>query len=47
MLARASIAARQGDLDELERLLKTEFATIREGELLTVDLWGRAAKRQA
>lgn len=44
LLARASIAARQGDLDELERLLKTEFATIREGELLTVDLWNALQK---
>jgi len=26
-------------MDELERLLATEFATIREGEMLTVSLW--------
>lgn len=39
VLAKASIAAMRGELDELERLLETEFATIREGELLTVDLW--------
>ncbi|HQU69971.1 MAG TPA: DUF5107 domain-containing protein [Albidovulum sp.] len=39
LLARASIAARCGDWNELERLLATEFATIREGEMLTVTLW--------
>ncbi|MCA0270736.1 MAG: DUF5107 domain-containing protein [Proteobacteria bacterium] len=39
LLAKASIAARRGDMDELERLLATEFATIREGEMLTVSLW--------
>ncbi|WP_430441491.1 DUF5107 domain-containing protein [Shinella sp.] len=39
VLARASVAATQGDLDTLEALLAVEFATIREGEDLSADLW--------
>jgi hypothetical protein len=41
VLARASLAAERGDLDTLDDLLKIEFATIREGEDLSADLWGR------
>lgn len=39
VLARASVAAKRGDLNTLKTLLKVEFATIREGEDLSVDLW--------
>jgi hypothetical protein len=42
ILARAVVAANEGDLDELERLLFSRpFATIREGETLLSDLWVR------
>lgn len=42
ILARATVAANDGDFDELERLLfDRPFATIREGETLLSDLWGR------
>ncbi|MBN9335826.1 DUF5107 domain-containing protein [Devosia sp.] len=42
VLARAVVAANEGDLDELERLLfDRPFATIREGETLLSDLWAR------
>ncbi len=42
ILARALVAADDGDLDELERLLfGRPFATIREGETLLSDLWVR------
>jgi hypothetical protein len=42
VLARAVVAADDGDFDELERLLFSRpFATIREGETLLSDLWGR------
>ncbi len=44
VLARASVAAERGDLDTLEALLKVEFATIREGEDLSVDLWAALQK---
>jgi hypothetical protein len=44
VLARASVAAERGDLDALEALLKVEFATIREGEDLSADLWERLQK---
>jgi hypothetical protein len=40
VLARAVVAADEGDFDELERLLfDRPFATIREGESLLSDLW--------
>ena len=40
ILARAVVAANDGQIDELERLLLTrQFATIREGETLLSDLW--------
>ncbi len=38
-LGRARVAARQGDLDLLEKLLDRRFATIREGEMLLDQLW--------
>jgi hypothetical protein len=42
VLARAVVAADNGQLDELERLLLSRtFATIREGETLLSDLWVR------
>jgi hypothetical protein len=42
VLARAVVAANEGLLDELERLLfSRQFATIREGETLLSDLWLR------
>ena len=42
ILARALVAANDGDFDELERLLFSRpFATIREGETLLSDLWVR------
>lgn len=42
VLARAVVAANDGDFDELERLLLDRpFATIREGETLLSDLWVR------
>jgi hypothetical protein len=42
ILARAMVAANDGQFDELERLLLSrQFATIREGETLLSDLWGR------
>lgn len=42
ILARATVAANDGDFDELERLLfDRPFATIREGETLLSDLWVR------
>ncbi|MDB5588166.1 MAG: hypothetical protein JWP26_3136 [Devosia sp.] len=42
ILARAAVAANDGDFDELERLLfDRPFATIREGETLLSDLWVR------
>jgi len=42
VLARAVVAADDGQFDELERLLTgRQFATIREGETLLSDLWGR------
>ncbi|MBN9306588.1 MULTISPECIES: DUF5107 domain-containing protein [unclassified Devosia] len=42
ILARAVVAADAGQFDELERLLLSRrFATIREGETLLSDLWGR------
>jgi hypothetical protein len=42
ILARAVVAANDGDFDELERLLFSRpFATIREGETLLSDLWVR------
>jgi hypothetical protein len=42
VLARAVVAADDGDFDELERLLFSRpFATIREGETLLSDLWVR------
>ncbi len=42
VLARAVVAAEDGDFDELERLLLDRpFATIREGETLLSDLWVR------
>ncbi|MEO8757141.1 MAG: DUF5107 domain-containing protein [Devosia sp.] len=42
VLARAVVAANDGDFDELERLLfDRPFATIREGETLLSDLWTR------
>ena len=44
VLARASVAAERGDLDTLETLLKVEFATIREGENLSADLWAALQK---
>lgn len=44
VLAHASVAAERGDLDTLEALLKVEFATIREGEDLSADLWAALQK---
>ena len=42
VLARAVVAANDGDFDELDRLLLSRpFATIREGETLLSDLWVR------
>ncbi len=42
ILARAVVAANDGQLDELERLLfSRQFASIREGETLLGDLWVR------
>jgi hypothetical protein len=42
ILARAVVAANEGQFDELERLLfSRQFATIREGETLLSDLWVR------
>ncbi|MBN9348176.1 MAG: DUF5107 domain-containing protein [Devosia sp.] len=42
ILARAVVAADDGDFDELERLLfSRSFASIREGETLLSDLWVR------
>ncbi|MDO5612312.1 MAG: DUF5107 domain-containing protein [Paracoccus sp. (in: a-proteobacteria)] len=38
-LARAHVAAQAGDADLLADLLTREFATIREGETVTQDLW--------
>jgi len=38
-LGRARVAARQGELDLLDKLLKRNFATIREGENLLEELW--------
>lgn len=38
-LARGRVAAQQGDLDLLEKLLERHFATIREGEMLLDQLW--------
>ncbi len=38
-MARARLAAQQGDLDLLERLLQRRFATVREGDVLLSDLW--------
>jgi hypothetical protein len=38
-LGRARVAAQQGDLDLLEKLLERRFATIREGEMLLDQLW--------
>ena len=39
ILARAASAAERGDAAELETLLGTHFATIREGEVLPEELW--------
>jgi hypothetical protein len=45
ILARAVVAANDGDFDELQRLLfSRQFATIREGETLLSDLWVRLRK---
>jgi hypothetical protein len=45
VLARAVVAANDGQFDELERLLfSRQFATIREGETLLSDLWVRLRK---
>jgi hypothetical protein len=45
ILARAVVAANDGEFDELERLLfSRQFATIREGETLLSDLWMRLRK---
>lgn len=42
ILARAVVAANDGQFDELERLLMSrQYATIREGETLLSDLWVR------
>ncbi|MGV3490652.1 MAG: DUF5107 domain-containing protein [Devosia sp.] len=42
VIARALVAANDGDFDELERLLfSRQFASIREGETLLGDLWVR------
>ncbi len=42
ILARAVVAANDGDFDQLEKLLfNRPFATIREGETLLSDLWTR------
>jgi hypothetical protein len=42
VLARAVVAADEGDFDALERLLMSrQFATIREGETILSDLWVR------
>lgn len=42
VLARAVVAADNGQMDDLEQLLMSrQFATIREGETLLSDLWGR------
>ena len=42
VLARALVAANDGDFDEVERLLfSRQFASIREGETLLSDLWVR------
>ncbi|UVC09456.1 DUF5107 domain-containing protein [Rhizobium sp. TH2] len=38
-LVRAKIAARNGDAETLATILQTEFATIREGEMLLSELW--------
>lgn len=38
-LGRAMVAASEGDLDLLERLLDRHFATVREGENLLDELW--------
>lgn len=38
-LGRAMVAAGEGDLDLLERLLERHFATVREGENLLDELW--------
>lgn len=38
-MARARLAAQQGDYDLLERLLQRRFATVREGDVLLSDLW--------
>ena len=43
-LGRARVAAQQGDLDLLEKLLDRRFATIREGEMLLDQLWGSLQK---
>lgn len=45
IIARALVAANDGQFDELERLLfSRKFATIREGETLLSDLWLRLRK---
>ncbi len=42
VLARAAVAANDGQFDEVERLLMSrQFASIREGETLLSDLWVR------
>jgi hypothetical protein len=47
ILARAVVAADDGQFDELERLLlRRQFATIREGETLLSDLWVRLRRGQ-
>lgn len=45
VLARAMVAANEGQFDEAERLLMSrQFATIREGETLLSDLWVRLCR---
>jgi hypothetical protein len=45
VLARAVVAANEGQFDEAERLLLSrQFATIREGETLLSDLWVRLCR---
>ena len=46
-LMRAQIALQRGDYSTVYRLLRREFATIREGELSLSDLWFTAHIKEA
>jgi len=46
ILSRARVAARNGDVAELEAFLARDFATIREGETILEDLWQSLQKNR-